>query len=269
MTSVRVVPVPLDPANGYHLPPAEEIERRITPRTRAILFCSPGNPTGAVFSYDELNVISEIAARHNLFVISDETYREIVFEGPRDMSMAKVEPTVDQTIIVDSVSKRFSATGARIGCLATRHEGVLDGIHRFAQARLSAPTVEQRAIIPLLEEPHGYTDPLAEIYRCRRDVVYGELEKIPGAFVRKPEGAFYIFAVLPIDDGERFASWLLTDFRLDGETLMISPGDGFYLTPGLGKREVRFAYVLEDNALRRGMRILREALAVYPGRTEV
>lgn len=268
MTSVRIVSVPLDAGNGYHLPPAEDIERRITPRTRAIMFCSPGNPTGTVFSYDELNTISEIAARHNLFVISDETYREIVFEGPRDMSMAKVERAPEGTIIVDSVSKRFSATGARIGCLATRHQGVLDGVHRFAQARLAAPTVEQRAVIPLLEEPHAYTDPLAEIYRCRRDVVYSELEKIPGVFVRRPEGAFYIFAILPIDDGERFASWLLTDFRLDGETLMISPGDGFYLTPGLGKSEVRFAYVLEDNALRRGMRILREALAVYPGRTE-
>jgi aspartate aminotransferase len=268
MTSVRVVPVPLDPADGYHLPPLVEIERRITPRTRAIMFCTPGNPTGAVFSYDELRRLSDLAARHSLFLISDETYREIVFEAPRDMSTAKLEATADQTIIVDSVSKRFSATGARIGCLATRHPGVLDGIHRFAQARLAAPTVEQRAIIPLLEHPHGYTDPLAEIYRSRRDVVYSELETIPGVFVRKPEGAFYIFAVLPIDDGERFASWLLTDFRLDGETLMISPGDGFYLTPGLGKQEVRFAYVLEEDALRRAMRILREALAVYPGRTE-
>jgi aspartate aminotransferase len=268
MTSVRIVPVPLRPDDGYHLPPAEEIERRVTDRTRAIMFCSPGNPTGTVFSYAELTTLSDIAARHNLFLISDETYREIVFEGPRDMSMAKIDATAEQTIVVDSVSKRFSATGARIGCIATRHTGVLDGIHRFAQARLAAPTVEQRAIIPLLENSQVYTDPLAEIYRSRRDVVYRELEKIPGVFVRQPEGAFYIFAVLPIDDGERFASWLLTDFRLDGETLMISPGDGFYLSPGSGKSEVRFAYVLEENALRRAMRILREALAVYPGRTE-
>jgi aspartate aminotransferase len=268
MTSVNVVPVPLSPENGYHLPPASEIEQRVTPRTRAIMFCSPGNPTGTVFSYEELDTLSEIAARHNLFLISDETYREIVFEGPRDMSMARVERTAEQTIIVDSVSKRFSATGARIGCLATRHPGVLDGIHRFAQARLAAPTVEQRAIIPLLENPRSYTDGLADIYRSRRDVVYGELERIPGVFVRQPEGAFYIFAVLPIDDGDRFASWLLTDFRLDGETLMVSPGAGFYLTPGLGTREVRFAYVLEEDALRRALCILREALAVYPGRTE-
>lgn len=142
----------------------------------------------------------------------------------------------------------------------------MSGMLRFAQARLAAPTVEQQAIIPLLHNPRSYTDSLADIYRRRRDVVYGELERIPGVQVRKPEGAFYIFAVLPIDDGERFASWLLTDFRLDGETLMISPGDGFYLTPGMGKREVRFAFVLEEDALRRSMHILREALRVYPGR---
>jgi aspartate aminotransferase len=220
-----------------------------------------------VFSYDELNVLSEIAERHNLFLVSDETYREIVFEGPRDMSMAKIERTAEQTVIVDSVSKRFSATGARIGCLASKHKGVMDGAHRFAQARLATGTVEQRAIIPLLENSWTYTETLAEIYQRRRDVVYSELQTIPGAFVRKPEGAFYIFAVLPIDDGERFASWLLTDFRLDGETLMISPGDGFYHTPGMGKQEVRFAYVLEEGALHRAMRILREGLAVYPGRT--
>jgi aspartate aminotransferase len=266
MTSVTIVPVALRPEEGYHLPPAEEIERRITDRTRALLFCSPGNPTGTVFSYDELKVLSDIATRHGLFLISDETYREIVFEGPRDMSMMKVEDAADRTILVDSVSKRFSATGARIGCVASRQEDVMSGMLRFAQARLAAPTVEQQAIIPLLHNPRSYTDSLADIYRRRRDVVYGELERIPGVQVRKPEGAFYIFAVLPIDDGERFASWLLTDFQLDGETLMISPGDGFYLTPGMGKREVRFAFVLEEDALRRSMHILREALRVYPGR---
>jgi aspartate aminotransferase len=266
MTSVRVVPVALQPEDGYHLPPASAIERRITDRTRAILFCSPGNPTGAVFSYAELEILSEIAAHHGLFLISDETYREIVFDASPDMSMMKVGATAGQTILVDSISKRFSATGARIGCVASRHEGVMSGMLRFAQARLAAPTVEQEAIIPLLHDARSYTDSLAETYRRRRDVVYDALEAIPGVRVRKPEGAFYIFAVLPIDDGERFASWLLTDFRLDGETLMISPGDGFYLTPGMGKQEVRFAFVLEEDALRRAMHILREALRVYPGR---
>jgi len=164
---------------------------------------------------------------------------------------------------VDSVSKRFSATGARIGCLASRHAGVMEGVLRFAQARLSAPTVEQLAIVPLLRDSRAITDPLAEVYQRRRDVVYGALAEMPGVMVRRPEGAFYIFAVLPIDDGERFARWLLTDFRLHGETLMIAPGDGFYRTEGKGKQEARFAYVLEEAALDRAMTILREALRSY------
>jgi aspartate aminotransferase len=269
MTSVNIVPVTLSPHDGYHLPSMEAIEARITPRTRALLFTTPGNPTGAVFSYAELEMLSEVAARHGLFLVSDETYREIVFEGARDMSMFKVEATAGQTIVVDSVSKRFSATGARIGCLSSRHSGVMEGVLRFAQTRLSAPTVEQHALVPLLREPRAYTDTLADIYQRRRDVIYGALESIPGVEVRKPEGAFYVFAVLPIDDGERFASWLLTDFRKGGETLMITPGDGFYFTPGMGKQEVRFAYVLEEEALHRAMTILRQALRVYPGTTGV
>lgn len=266
MTSVTIVPVPLRPETGYHLPAREEIEARITPRTRALLFTTPGNPTGTVFSYDELDLLAEIGARHGLFLVSDETYREIVFEGDRDMSMFKVSPrTAEQTIVVDSVSKRFSATGARIGCLSSRHPGVMEGVLRFAQARLCAPTLEQRAIAPLLRNSRAYTDPLADIYRRRRDVLYNGLISIPGVQMRRPEGAFYIFAVLPIDDGERFASWLLSEFRLDGETLMITPGDGFYYTAGMGKKEVRFACVLEEKALTRAITILREALSVYPG----
>ncbi|HEX6508951.1 MAG TPA: pyridoxal phosphate-dependent aminotransferase, partial [Chloroflexota bacterium] len=268
MTSVGIVPVTLRPEDGYHLCPASEIEAMISPRTRALLFTTPGNPTGTVFSYAELEMLSDIADRHGLFLISDETYREIVFEGPRDMSMLKVAATAEQTIVVDSVSKRFSATGARIGCLASHHAGVMEGVLRFAQARLSAPTLEQRVLVPLLRNPGRYTDALAEVYRRRRDVIYDELMRIPGVRVRRPEGAFYVFAVLPIDDGERFASWLLSDFRLDGETIMIAPGDGFYMTPGAGTREVRFAYVLEENILTRAMTILREALRVYPGSRE-
>ena len=265
MTSVDIVPVTLDAADGYHLPSAEAIESKITPRTRALLFTTPGNPTGTVFAYSELELLSDIARRHGLFLISDETYREIVFEGDRTMSMMKVAATEDRTIVVDSVSKRFSATGARIGCIASPHAGVMEGVLRFAQARLAAPTVEQRALVPLLRNSEAYTDTLAEVYRGRRDAICRELRTIPGVRVREPEGAFYLFAVLPIDDGERFASWLLTDFQLDGETVMIAPGDGFYFTPGLGKHEVRFAYVLQEQDLARAMIILREALRVYPG----
>ena len=265
MTSIGMVPVTLRGEDGYHLPPTAEIERRITPRTRAILFTTPGNPTGTVFSYDELEMLADIAARHGIFLISDETYREIVFEGPRDMSTLKIDVVAEQTIVVDSVSKRFSATGARIGCIASRHPDVMEGVLRFAQARLSAPTVEQRAVVPMLCNPRTYTDELVEIYRGRRDVTYRALQEIPGGHVRRPEGAFYIFATLPIDDGERFASWLLTDFRLNGETLMVSPGDGFYVSAGMGQQEVRFAYVLEEPALERAMTILHEALRVYSG----
>jgi aspartate aminotransferase len=265
MASVKVRAIATRPEEGYHLPPAEEIEAQITPRTRALLFTSPGNPTGTVFSYQELEVLSDIALRHGLFLISDETYREIVFDGRRDMSMMKVGATADRTIIVDSLSKRFSATGARIGCLASRHRDVMDGVLRFAQARLATATVEQRAVISLLREPRAYTEELANVYMRRRDVVYAALAEIPGIRVRRPEGAFYIFAVLPIDDCERFARWLLSDFRLDGETIMVAPGEGFYLTPGMGRHEVRFAFVLQEEALRRAMIILREALRVYPG----
>jgi len=265
MASVDIVPVTVRPEDGYHLPAAEEIEARIGPRTRALLYTTPGNPTGTVYSYEELQDISDIAARHGLFIIADETYREIVFEGPRDMSMMKIPHTAEQTIIVDSLSKRFSATGARIGCLASYHAGVMDGVLRFAQARLAVATVEQWAVVPLLRHSRTYTDDLVDVYRRRRDVVFSALETMPGVLVRRPEGAFYILAVLPIDDCERFASWLLTDFRLDGETLMIAPGDGFYQTPGAGRQEVRFAFVLEEGALERAMVLLQEALRVYPG----
>jgi aspartate aminotransferase len=265
MTFVKLVPVTTRAENGYHLPPVADIEAAITRRTRALLFASPGNPTGTVYSAGELQVLSDIAARHGLFLISDETYREIVFDGPRDMSMVKVEQTAEQTVLVDSVSKRFSATGARIGCIASHHQGVMDGVLRFAQARLAVPTVEQYAVVPLLRHSHDYTEWVVEEYRKRRDVVYCALREMPGVYVRPPEGAFYIQAVLPIDDGERFVSWLLTDFRSDGETLMLAPGDGFYLTPGLGLNEVRIAFVLEVPALRRAMDLLQEALRVYPG----
>lgn len=264
MASLSVLPVTARPDDGYHLPPTEEIVARIGPRTRAIVVTNPGNPTGAVYSYEELERLSAIAAKHNLFIISDETYREIVFEGPRDMSMLKIPAAAHRTIVVDSVSKRFSATGARIGCIASLHAGVMDGVMRFAQARLAAVTVEQRAVVPLLRDARKYTDELAGVYLRRRDVVYAALREMPGVVVHRPEGAFYVLAALPIDDCERFARWLLTDFRLDGETVMVAPGQGFYLTPGMGKQEIRIAFVLEEKALERAMMILREALRVYP-----
>ncbi|HZS93220.1 MAG TPA: pyridoxal phosphate-dependent aminotransferase [Chloroflexota bacterium] len=265
MASVGIVPIPSDPATGYRLPPTETIEAGITARTRAIVVTNPGNPTGAVYSYEELGRIVEIARRHELFVISDETYREIVFDGPRDMSVMKVPGAAERAILVDSLSKRFSATGARIGCLASHNTDVMSGVLRFAQARLAVATVEQLAMIPILLQPDEYTEALTRTYRRRRDVVYGRLSQMPGVRVTEPEGAFYILATLPIDDSERFARWLLTDFRSNGETVMVAPGEGFYLTPEMGTHEVRLAFVLEEAALDRAMTLLQEALRAYPG----
>jgi aspartate aminotransferase len=265
MACVNPVPVVTRAEDGFHLPSAIEIESKITSRTRAILFASPGNPTGTLYSYDELDILSEIAVRHGLFLISDETYREIVYNGPRNMSTLKIARSADQTIVVDSVSKRFSATGARIGCVICRHAAAMEGMNRFAQARLSSPSVEQYAVVPLLQNSHSYTTELAAEYRRRRDTVCGTLQDMRGVYSRPPEGAFYIQAVLPIDDGVRFASWLLSDFRSGSETVMIAPGDGFYATPGLGKREARIAFVLDATSLHRAMMILNEALVAYPG----
>jgi len=265
MASAGVVPVTARADDGYRLPPTRDIEAVITKRTRAIIVTNPGNPTGTVYDYDELSRLVDIAAQHELFVIADETYREIVFNGPNDMSVLKVPGAAERTILVDSLSKRFSATGARIGCLASHHRGVMEGVQRFAQARLAVATVEQRAMIPILLQPTEYTTALTETYRRRRDVVYGRLRQMPGVHVTEPEGAFYILATLPIDDSERFSRWLLTDFRSGGETVMVAPGEGFYSTPGMGRHEVRLAFVLEEKALDRAMTLLQEALRAYPG----
>jgi len=264
MSSIHIVPVAVKPEEGYHLPPVEQIEQRITPRTRALLFCSPENPTGTVYSYDELEVLSDIALRHGLFLISDETYREIVFDGPRDMSMMKVAATAGQTIVVDSVSKRFSATGMRVGCLISRNHEVTTAALRMAMARLSTPTIEQMAVVPLLENPTAYTTWLRGVYQSRRDATYTAVRAIPGVSVARPEGAFYVMIQLPVPDSQAFARWLLTDFERDGETVMVAPGPGFYVGKGRGASEVRLAFVLAEEHLRRAIPLLEEALAAYP-----
>lgn len=262
-SNVTLVPIPLT-APHYHLPPADDIAPHITARTRAIVLINPGNPTGAVLTRDEVASIVDLARQHGLFVISDETYRELVFDGREHISAMDFPGAEEWVIIVDSVSKRFSATGLRVGCVASKNANVMSAIVRLAMARLSSPTIAQQAVIPLLEDAAAYTSPLCATYQSRRDTTYAALRALPGVSVARPEGAFYVMASLPVDDANRFARWLLTDFEQEGETVMVAPGPGFYVTPGLGTREVRLAYVLAEDRLRRAVFLLGEALQAYP-----
>lgn len=260
--NVRLVPVVSHPP-AYRLPSAEALESSITSRTRAIVLITPGNPTGAVYTRDEMTTVMDVARRHNLFVISDETYRELVFDGNVHVSAFEFPDMADSVIMVDSVSKRFSATGLRVGCIASKNREVMGASLRLAMARLSSPTVEQLAAIPLLENPGPYTQWLRGEYQHRRDAAYAALQGIPGVTVARPEGAFYVMASLPVPDATAFARWLLTDFQRDGETVMVAPGAGFYVTPGHGTREVRIAYVLGEAPLRQAIDLLGAALTTY------
>jgi aspartate aminotransferase len=261
-SNIVLTPVPVS-APHYRLPPVDVLEARITPRTKAIVLVNPSNPTGTVYTRDELEGVMNLAREHGLFVISDETYRELTFDGRKHVSAFDFEGVDDLVILVDSVSKRFSATGLRVGCVASRNREVMGAILRLAMARLSSPTVEQLAAIPLLRNPGPYTTWLRQEYERRRDATYDALSRIPGVTVAKPEGAFYVMASLPVHDSSLFARWLLTDFERGGETVMVAPGAGFYVTPGLGTREVRLAYVLNETRLRRAVDLLGEALAEY------
>jgi aspartate aminotransferase len=250
-------------APEYHLPPREVIEEHISPRTRAIVVINPGNPTGAVYTREEMETVMDLARRHGLFVIADETYRELTFDGREHVSALTFPEMREHVILVDSVSKRFSATGIRVGCVASQNAEVMAAVLRMAMTRLSSPTVEQMAAVPLLENPTPYTTWLRGVYESRRDVTYDALQRLPNVSVARPEGAFYVMACLPVADADDFARWLLTDFEVDGETVMVAPGPGFYVTPGLGCREVRLAYVLAEDRLRRAVELLGLALSVY------
>jgi aspartate aminotransferase len=263
--NIELVPIAA-PAPGYHLPSAEEIEQYITDRTRAIVVVNPNNPTGTVYTRDELAVVMELASRYGLFVISDETYRELVFDGREHVSAFSFPGMEQSVIVVDSVSKRFSATGMRVGCLISRNHEVTTAALRLAMARLSSPTIEQLAVVPLLENPTTYTTWLRGVYQSRRDTAYTALSGIPGVSVARPEGAFYVMIGLPVADSQAFARWLLTDFERDGETVMVAPGPGFYVGKDRGATEVRLAYVLAEEHLRRAIHLLDEALVAYPQR---
>jgi aspartate aminotransferase len=257
------VPVTSRGENGYHLPPRAEIEAKIGPRTRGILICSPSNPTGTVYTEAELELLVAICRDRGLYLIADEVYREFTYDGRSSRSLLTFPGLDAQVIVVDSVSKRYSLCGARIGNIVSRNRPFMDAILRFGQARLCPPTLEQFACTALTEVPASYTQGVIAEYQKRRDVVFGALQAMPGVRVRKPEGAFYVCAGLPVDDANAFATFLLQEFSLAGETVMVAPLDGFYATPGLGRDEIRLAYVLECDKLRRAMTILGAALEAY------
>ncbi len=265
MADVKLVPITLQAENGFHLPSGERIEEKITSRTRAILICSPNNPTGTVYTREEMEMIAQISKKYNLFVLSDEVYREFIYEG-KHTSIMHIEDISDRAILLDSVSKRYSACGARIGCMVSKNQEVMDTALRMGQARLCSPSIEQFGATAALGITDDYFEKMAAEYKRRRDTVYDELMKIPGVVCLKPSGAFYIMAKLPVKDIEDFAKWMLTDYSLDGETTMIAPGPGFYATPGKGQDEARIAYVLNVDDLKKAMRILAKGIETYNSR---
>ncbi len=264
---VTVVPVTCNRADGFKLPPDDAIEARITERTKAILICNPNNPTGYVYTREELERLLRIAEKHDLFLLADEVYREFVYDGAQHHSILSLPGIGERGVIMDSISKRYSACGARIGCVVTRNAAILEAALKFGQARLSPPTLDMIAADAALQNtPPAYLETVINEYRARRDVVFEALEKIPGVEGLKPKGAFYTIVKLPVDDAEKFATWLLSDFNYQGETIMLAPANGFYATPGKGIDEVRIAFVLNVDAMKRSMEILRVALEQYPGR---
>jgi aspartate aminotransferase len=268
LANLKVVPLTLKVEDGYRLPPAAEIEAKITKRTKAILLCSPNNPTGTVYSAAELKRVVDIAIKHDLFVIGDEVYKEFIYDGLIHTSLLEFEEARDRVVVVDSISKRFSCCGARIGAVITKNDQVGQAVLKFAQARLCPPSIEQKAAIAAYKMGIGYFEPVRLEYQRRRDVLHEGLNAIPGVFVRKPQGAFYMTVRLPIKDTERLAVWMLTDFALDKETVMVAPGPGFYSTPGKGLDEIRLAYVLNEEALRRSLVLFKAGLETYKATIE-
>jgi len=262
LADVKLRPVPLSINNGFHLPPESEIERRITPRTKAILICNPSNPTGTVFSKDELSILVRQVKKQFPFLLSDEVYREFCYESEFHSVMSFPEIR-DRAILLDSSSKRFNVCGARIGVIASHNADVIRTAFKFGMARLSVATIEQLALVPLLNDPEQFTRPIVEEFRKRRDVVFQTLTTIPGLTFYKPEGAFYIIIGLPVRDSEHFARWLIEEFDYEKETLLLAPAQGFYATEGKGTNEVRLAFMLNVTEMKKALTILRLALESY------
>jgi aspartate aminotransferase len=251
--------------DGFHLPPRSTWEQALTPRTRAVLLCNPNNPTGTVYLREELESVAAFCREHGLFLISDEVYREFVYDGRKAISALELDGAEDFVIVVDSLSKRYSACGIRLGALVTRNAEAYDACLRMAQGRLSPPGIAQFIACGADALGDDYTRGIVDEYQHRRDVLFEGLTSIPGVFLQKPEGAFYCIARLPVENAEAFAAWLLRDFSHDGATVMVAPAEGFYDAP-LGRDEVRIAYVLNEHDLRKAIEVLRAALKIYPER---
>ncbi|HEX9601171.1 MAG TPA: pyridoxal phosphate-dependent aminotransferase [Mariniflexile sp.] len=262
-SGVNVVPAVCSIEDNFALPSIETFEKLITPKTKAILICNPGNPTGYLYSKEEIEKLAALAIKHDLFLVADEVYREFVYDGNTHYSIMQVDGLEEHAVVIDSVSKRYSMCGARVGCLVSKNKTVLKTVLKFAQARLSPPTYAQIASEAALDTPQSYFDDVIAEYVDRRDTLIKELLKIDGVKVAKPKGAFYCIVELPIKNSDDFAQWLLEHFDVNGETVMVAPAGGFYSTPGLGLNQVRIAYVLKKESLIKAVHILKEALKVY------
>ncbi len=264
---VKVKPIPSTIESGFALPPIEEFEKAISPRTKAIMICNPNNPTGYLYSKEELEVLRTIVKKHDLFLFADEVYREFCYDGTTHHSVMNLEGLEDNVVLFDSVSKRYSACGIRIGVLISRNKELMATAMKFAQARLSPPSLGQIAAEAAIDTPDEYFTQIIEEYLARRNTVVEALGKMEGVVCPTPKGAFYVTPSLPIDDSDRFCQWLLEEFNHENQTVMLAPATGFYATPGAGLKEVRISYVLNVEDLKKSMECLQAALKVYPGRT--
>ncbi len=262
---VKVVPIPSSIDTGFALPPIEAFEKAVTTRTKAIMICNPNNPTGYLYSQEELEVLKQICLKHDLFLFSDEAYREFCYDGRKHISALSLEGLDEHVILMDTISKRYSACGARIGAFVTRNQQVLDTAMKLAQARLSPPSLEQILGEAAVDLPANYFDSVHEEYNNRRDTLVKRLRAIDGVTCPMPGGAFYAMAHLPVDDSEKFCQWLLEEFSYNGATVMMAPAAGFYATPGKGRTEVRLAYVLNEGDINAAMDCLEAALKQYKG----
>lgn len=265
-SGIEISPVTTRIEEHFELPPLEELEERITPKTKGFLLCNPANPMGHLYKKEDILKLKELVQKHDLWLIADEVYREFCYDGAEPFSVMYMDEIADRTVLIDSVSKRYSLCGARVGCMISKNEDVLGNALKFAQARLSPPTLGQLAADAALDTPNSYFEELRTEYGKRRDTLVDGLAKIPGVLCPRPKGAFYAMARLPVDDAERFCQWLLSDFDWNGRTVMMAPAEGFYATVGMGRDEVRIAYVLKEEHLKEAIECLKQALASYPGR---
>ena len=263
---VKLVPITTHIEDGFALPPMSEVEKRITPKTKGVVICNPGNPTGCLYSKESLLELGEIAKKYGLFIFADEVYREFCYTDAPHFSCMHIPGLEQNVILLDSVSKRYSLCGARIGYLVSRNKEVMAAVMRYAQARLCSPSYGQIAAEGALDAPASYFKAVRDEYIHRRDVLIDGLQKMKGVVAPRPMGAFYAAAQLPVDDAEKFAKWLLEEFSYNGETVMVAPMAGFYATPGLGRNQIRLAYVLKEEDLRHALVCLEKALETYPGR---